>query len=332
MQSLFGGSQNVTQKSAPWGPQQQYLLQGFGGAQNLYQNYTPQYYPGSTVEPFNPQEQQALTGIENTAQNDPNTQSSLNYANNLESGQYLNSNPGTGYFQNLVDPNNTQNQTLGAYASGQYLNNNPYQNQMDQSIAASVLPQVTAGFVNGNSMGNPTAAYAASQGLASALAPIHYQNYQQQQQNQLNASNQLNSNLAAAGSGEGGIYGQGMQQMLAGLGLAPQTQQLAYGDLGQLFGAGQQQQQQSQQELSDQVNRYNYYQQLPYNQLNQFQSEIGGNYGGQYTTPMYSNPLSTTMGTLGGLGSIGNMLGMTGSAGGGMAGMGEMLSSLMAFL
>ena len=189
MQSLFGGSQNVTQKSAPWGPQQQYLLQGFGGAQNLYQNYTPQYYPGSTVEPFNPQEQQALTGIENTAQNDPNTQSSLNYANNLESGQYLNSNPGTGYFQNLVDPNNTQNKTLGAYASGQYLNNNPYQNQMDQSIAASVLPQVTAGFVNGNSMGNPrTAAYAASQGIASALALSIIRITSSSSQNQLGAS------------------------------------------------------------------------------------------------------------------------------------------------
>lgn len=330
LSSLFGGQQDVTQKSAPWGPQQQYLKEGFAQAENLFKNYTPQYYSGSTVAPFNDAQQQALTGIENTAQNNPFTQNAMNFGNALESGQYLNSNPGMGYFSNLVDPNNTQNQALSDYASGKYLNNNPYQDQQAQSILSQVLPQVTSGFVNGNSLGNPSAAYAAAQGATSALAPIEYSNYQQQQQNQLNAAGQLNSNLATAGSGAGGLYGQAMQQMLGGLGIAPQTQGLAYGDLNQLFGAGQQQQNQSQQELNDQVNRFNYYQQLPYNQLNQFQSEIGGNYGGQFTTPYYTNPLSATMGTLGGLGTLGQGLGL--STAGGLGGFGDMMGSLLAFL
>jgi hypothetical protein len=58
-----GGSQpsgftNVTQtqNTQPWAPQQPYLQQAFGQAQNLFQNWTPQYYPQSTVAPINNEE------------------------------------------------------------------------------------------------------------------------------------------------------------------------------------------------------------------------------------------------------------------------------------
>ena len=49
-----GDKTTTTQKTEPWGPQQEYLLQQYANAQNLLNNYAPQYYPGSTVAPMSP--------------------------------------------------------------------------------------------------------------------------------------------------------------------------------------------------------------------------------------------------------------------------------------
>jgi hypothetical protein len=115
---------------------------------------------------------------------------------------------------------------------------------MEQSIAAGVVPGLESQFTQGNSVNNPAMAYATSNGLYNALL-----------QNQLNAAGTANT-----------LYNTGMAGQEAAL------------------GAGQTAQTQSQNELQNQVNAYNYYQQLPYSQINQLSNLITGQYGGTTTT------------------------------------------------
>lgn len=58
-----GSTQKVKQTSKPWGPAQPYALDALGQAQNLYANYRPQAYPGSTVADLSPQTQAALQAM-----------------------------------------------------------------------------------------------------------------------------------------------------------------------------------------------------------------------------------------------------------------------------
>lgn len=49
--------------TAPWEPQQPYILAGFEAAKNLYNMGTPQYYPGATLAGFEPAQQAAQQGV-----------------------------------------------------------------------------------------------------------------------------------------------------------------------------------------------------------------------------------------------------------------------------
>lgn len=110
---------------------------------------------------------------------------------------------------------------------------------MNQSIAAGVVPQLESQFAQGNAMNSPAAAYYVSNGLGNALL--------QNQQGAANTANTLyNSQLG------------GQQQALS---------------------AGQAAQTQAQNELQNNVNMFNYQQQLPYTKLNNYANLIHGQYG-----------------------------------------------------
>jgi len=169
--------------------------------------------------------------------------------------------------------------SLQGTLNGDYLSQgNPYQAQLNQNILASVVPGLTAQFTQGNNMNNPAAAYAVSQGATNALANSEYGNYQQERQNQLSASYQ-----------------------------APVESNAVQSALQGGYNAGSAQQQQSQNELTDQVNRYNYNQNLPYQMLNTYDNFINGTYGGttSQTQPYYSNGLANTLSTASSLGTLG---------------------------
>lgn len=212
------GSSGSTSQSGPWDGQQPFLTDTFNSAQNLYNNYTPQYYGAqgtslngqdisgqSTVAPFNAAENSSIAGIENTGMNgSPALNSANNSVNNILSGSPA----------------------------------------MNQSIAAGVVPGLESQFTQGNSVNNPAMAYATSSGLGNALL-----------QNQLGAANAANS-----------LYQTGLGGQEAAL------------------TAGQAQQTQAQNQLSNNVNMFNYQQQLPYNQLNNFSNLVNGQYGVSQTT------------------------------------------------
>lgn len=64
-----------------------------------------------------------------------------------------------------------------------------------------------------------------------------------------------------------------------------------------MLAMGNQQQQEAQNQINANVNKYNYYQQQPYQQLQQFEQFMQGvNPGSQTTSPYYTNPTANALG------------------------------------
>lgn len=97
-------------------------------------------------------------------------------------------------------------------------------------------------------------------------------------------------------------YGQGLEALARGTALAPSVAQSMLMPSQVYSGVGAEQQAMNQAQLSDQVNRWNYEQQLPWQELSNYMSIVQGNYGGTSSTMQSSqqNPLTSAM--MGGLG------------------------------
>lgn len=420
--TMGGGQQSApsttttTQTSQPWAQQVPYLLSGFQGAQNLYQNYTPSYYPGSTVAPQSSDTQAAIAAeYARGATGSPVTTAADNAATKqLSNGGGYSSNPSNGIYSsvaNSADPavaqaaansnsvpgagilsgianNNTPTvaqQDLSSTAAGAYLDpsSNP---TLQAAIAAAnqpitnayqstVVPGVASSFEAGNRYGSGAFQQGMNQAnlslgtdLSNADANLVANNYTQERQNQINAANDITTaqqnqtgiqanaaNSLAANQNNatglyGSLYGQNQATNLAGasglatnyqnanqnqLGysaLAPTLANQDYTNLGAMSDAGTQMDNYNQALLNNKIAAYNYQQQLPYNQLDQYLGAIQGSYGGTSagtsTTPYYSNSGSNFLGgALGGAAS-GAMLGSVvpgigtaiGAIGGGLIG------------
>ncbi|KKL15563.1 hypothetical protein LCGC14_2504340, partial [marine sediment metagenome] len=92
---------------------------------------------------------------------------------------------------------------------------------------------------------------------------------------------------------------------------APQLAQQDYADIGRLADVGGVRQGQGQAQLSDLVNRWNFAQNQPQNQLNAFMGNVGGGYGGttSSTVPYYSNMGAGILGGAATGAGIGSMFG-----------------------
>lgn len=109
LSGLFGGgdsSQTTTTENAPWGPQQQYLLQILKDSQNLYNSgkLNPQLYPDSTIAPQSAATQQSQQGILDKAQQGSSlNQNAYNMASDTLGGKYLDVSNLPGFKQGLQD-------------------------------------------------------------------------------------------------------------------------------------------------------------------------------------------------------------------------------------
>ena len=63
-----GGDQEVKQKIQPWKKARPYIGQALEGAQDQYENFRQQYYPGATVAPFAPAQMESQAYRQNYAQ------------------------------------------------------------------------------------------------------------------------------------------------------------------------------------------------------------------------------------------------------------------------
>lgn len=286
---------------------------------------------------------------------------------NILGGDYLNSNPadpalnaigtgsssapGMGTLNTLSSYNPAlNNPAIGMYSpytSGSLLNaNNPYFQNVAQTTEASVTPQIEAQFTAGGDMNSPAAAFATSQGVSNAVGNLAEQNYMQEQQNQLTGIGQVGGlysggqslQAGAAGTALGaentalntqsGNYNTALNQMTQALYDVPNQVNQNLGDLSAEYNAGSTAQGLSQSQINDAINRWNYGQTLPYQQLSSFMNSVGGNYGGTSSTtePYFENSTANLLGTGLGVAGIGNALVGNGTSTGLISGLSTLFS------
>ncbi len=168
---------------------------------------------------------------------------------------------------------------------GDYLNaGNPAFGAMASRIRGQVQPQVGSIFNQAGRGMSPAHEETFNRTMADALAPLAFQNYSQERGN--------------------------MQQMAA---RAPELAASDYADIDKLREVGATRETQAGAQLQDQINRFNFMQQEPWQRAGQTGALLqGGSFGGTQTTtqPYFSNPLASGVGSLATLGQTAAMLGM----------------------
>jgi phage terminase large subunit-like protein len=140
---------------------------------------------------------------------------------------------------------------------------------MFDNVANAVTPQITGSFEGAGRYGSGAYANALTSALSNTAGNLAYQNYANERQNMTRAT-----------------------------ALAPTLANQDYANLQQLASVGDARQQLGQQQINADINRYNYDQNLPYNNLANYMRMIQGNYGtsATQTTQNAVNPLAGTLG------------------------------------
>ena len=182
---------------------------------------------------------------------------------------------------------------------GKFLNANPYLDSMFNAATRAtnnqfnnqVMPGVNATFGAGGRTGSQahqTALDMAGQSYNNAItdmaANIYGNNYANERTNQLNAANQyanLGQNLA---QGYNSLGSSQFGQQLAASNLGMNVGQQDWANIDRLLGVGGMVEGQSQNVLNDYMNRFNYYQNRPEQQLNNYTAWLNGIPGSQFGT------------------------------------------------
>jgi len=157
--------------------------------------------------------------------------------------------------------------------NGDYLDaaKNPYLMAASDSIMAKTLPAINARFAASGRGQSGLGAKAAGEGVASAMSSAALQNYQAERTNQQRA--QL---------------------------FAPDLANQDYYDIAKLGEVGSARESINQQGIDEAMNRFNFENQAPWQQLQQYMGMIQGNYGGQGTSTATGPRKSVGAGLLGG--------------------------------
>lgn len=168
---------------------------------------------------------------------------------------------------------NAANTELSKTLSGGYLSpdSNPYlKGSVDQALG-DVRSMVGSQF-KGNNFGSSAHQEWLNRKGIEAVAPIYAQNYQNERTNQMR-----------------------------GMMFAPQMAQADYADIGQLANVGAARESLAQEKIQDQINRWNYEQNLPYQKLGQYAGLVqSGNPGMSGTSTAPGTYRNRTAGALGG--------------------------------
>ena len=254
------GDNTTSVNQDPWDVAVPYMEGGFKEAQNLYNNYDPQYYSGQTQAGFSPDQLTSQQGIRDFA-----TQGA----------------------PSIMNP------AMQAYQQGTNANmldvaNNPYVNNMAQAAADRAMGALTPQMANIRSGAIMSGGYGGGrQGIAEGNA----------------LAGATDSANQAAAQIYGNAYGQGLGHQANTLGQTGSLMSAGMQPYGALGMSGQQQQQREQALMQDAQSQHEFQQNLPYQQLQQFQSGITGfsplvgNAGQKMTT----SPGASAMSNLGGL-------------------------------
>lgn len=298
-----GGSQTQTTTSEPWSEQKPYLTKGFSEAEQIYNKGPSEYYPGQTYVDMSDPTQQGLQGQINQAGQPTVTGAASDYTSNTLQGNTDNPyaallGSGAG---GLMDT-----------ASGANLTNNPYLDDAFNSAAGKlgeqfsdvVMPNIGAQFGMsggaGSALHQELATKAGGQftdSLGDLATSIYGGNYNQER----NRQEAARSGLMGTGAG---LYGTGVQERMGAAGMAPGLDQAGYLPSQMMQDAGQKYEAFGEKVLGDDINRFNFEQNAPLANLQDYMSMITGNYGGTST----SRASQSGSGLATGLGSMATLL------------------------
>ena len=285
--SSGGGNQTTTSRTEPYAPAEPYLQDILGEASNIYRSGLGRsFFPSSTVVPFANQTQEALNLQQAAALQQAAPSAMLGQAANTF-GQFAGG-PMSAY------------STLTPQAD--YLTN------LRSGITSDVLGSVQSQFGGmGRTGTSPAAQQAAARGIAQAYAPLAAQLGSQERGRELSAmESAFGRSLSAAGQLPG------IQQAM------DMRRQGAIADLG---GVGSAYENLAQRQLQDQIARFQFGQQAPMQQLQQYAGLISPIASG-FPTGINTGP-GTQSGGLGGAfgGAVaGSTLGTPGAIGGALLG------------
>ena len=113
-----GGGSKTETNNEPWEGQQPFFLKGFAGAEDLYDNYTPEFFPGNTFTPFGAASQAGLQGTIDRAGGSQLEQQGLGQLSSTLAGDWLFANPAQQQYAPFAQGQNVfSNPTLGLGAS-----------------------------------------------------------------------------------------------------------------------------------------------------------------------------------------------------------------------
>ena len=297
---------NTTDK-APWSGAVPYINQGLEQSKNLYNAGGPAYYPGQTYAGTNDAMKEGLSSLANiNSTYDPLRQAAGgavtgaigagqnvgSNANSIMAGRATD-NPGYSFFSGMTRGDRSQPgiDTLTKYANGDMLSaENPYFKQMSDSIRAQVLPSINGQFSQAGRAYSGLAGRAQGEGLGDAIGKLAYDNYQTGMGYQRQAASDLAGYGERGATGMSNMYNQnitdrlnaGNQGISAGnLGLnaaqiAPSIQNMGINAGNAALLAGTTQQGLEQGVWDDAQKRWNYNQNLPYENLRNYIANITG--------------------------------------------------------
>ena len=259
---MSGGS---TTRTEPWAEQKEYLKGGFEQAENLYNRGPAAFYPGQTLAGFAPAQQmaqQATLGYA-TGPRPAAMQAGAEGALGRSLGGYTGFNPNQ---QADLLAGNVDLGPSSPFASTA----NALQQQVMGNLKGNILPGLRqqtmtyqpGGGSRGNLVQNKAIANAVTQGLTKPLADMYAGAYQTAQGMRMPASQQMIGQQQ---------FGQQAYPSIMGAPLA------MYGAIG---GVGAQQRAMAQERLNQSQRAYEYEAQAPMNALQQYMSNISGDYGG----------------------------------------------------
>ena len=269
------GNNETVQKTEPWAGLQPYLKDAYQNAQNLFRSGGPDFFPNATYVPFSDQSNMGIDLLTNRALQGSQWQPQMgNLATNLMTQQ----NPALQQAQN----------TLSDTAQGKYLNQNPWLDTMFGTAASkvtdtfnnAVMPSLNATFGQAGRTGSGAHAMAAgdasgqlSDSLYRMANDVYGGNYQAERDRMVNSASGLTS-----------VSGQNLTNQMAGANLGMGLGELQYSDIGNLMGAGSMIEGKAGEMLGDQMNRFNFYQNRPEQQMNNYVAWLSGIPGSQFGT------------------------------------------------
>ncbi|WAK01877.1 hypothetical protein [Methylobacter sp. YRD-M1] len=283
----------------PWGPAQPYIKEGYAQAAKLYAQGPQQYTPWSQVTNLTPEQISHVNGV-NQYVNSPGTQNLMNYTSNTVRDLMTGANNPYSQITNQVTPalsGYLSNNNLADTAPG--INKFMYQNLSDptlQNTISSSVQQVEDAFggvrdqiQNKYGFSQNIADNTFAQGKSDVVNSAFANAFDNQNANRLSAIKMTNAiNNQRAGIASDLLTNQGQWgNNAANLGFANYTNaiQQPIGLLGELNKVGGVLQAQDQAQLADASNRWNFYQQAPYDLLAKYAAAINPNkqWGNTYT-------------------------------------------------